>query len=689
MSLRFLAGTAGLTAAILLPTVAVSAAPSDPTTVTADARPAATAPTAPLAPAVAPGQGAVTVTWTAPASSGASPITAYRVRVVPDGRTVTVAAPATSATVTGLADGTQVTATVVAINRVGTSAAAAAGSAIPVPPITVGLTVADGSAKFRDIDVGPDGTVYVTSKDAISRVGDDGATLTALPLGTVKPWTTTVAPNGDVFFVDDAQGGVDEVRRFHDGTVTTVAGIGGHPTWDDTHHFPTTDPMPALDAILPDAVALAVSPVDGAVFVLDHVGGTVMRFTVGGTIARVAGTPGNPTRVSDGDGGPATAAHINGPQYVEIDDDGAIYVAETRGDRVRRFTVGGTIETVAGNGTALIDPAADLDATATGMPAPARMVWMPGRGLLIDTMGRKRLLVDGRLRRIGGDAFDRALFDSPVPPGDGAIGANDNTMALAWNGSTLWGLYVVHNDQGWHPELRSAGPWLDAAEPSEHPGFGSWADLVKLHHRAFVDRAPTATELATWVTALEAGTKTPGQLDDALRRSADNTANVDPIVRLYRAFLGRAPDADGLHFWIARRRNVAPARTWRVADLAAQFTASSEFNRKYGKLSNQAFVTRIYTDVLDRPADTTGVDYWTKQLDTKRLTRARLVLSFSESTENGRKQAANTDVVVAYLALVGRMPTSAETTAWTTAAAGGATDADLLDDLVAAAPSLV
>jgi hypothetical protein len=337
-----------------------------------------------------------------------------------------------------------------------------------------------------------------------------------------------------------------------------------------------------------------------------------------------------------------------------------------------------------------------VDATATGVPYPSRIVWMPTQGLLIDSVGRKRLLagdrvVGDRLLRIGDDAFDRALLDSIFPPGDGPIGANDTTRALAWDAETLWGIYVVHDDatNTWHRVLRAAGPWLPATVPTEHPGFGSWEDLVTLHFRAFIDRAPTPSELSVWVTHLTDGTQIPGELDGFLRGSKENLTNVDPVVRLYRAFLGRAPDANGLRYWIAKRRAAPPAKTWSMAQLANQFTASGEFQRKYGSLSNRAFVTRIYTDVLGRAADPSGVTFWTKQLDTKRRTRATVMVGFSESSEYQRKQRVNTDVAVAYLALVGRMPIAEETAAWLTAVASGTTTIELLEHLVNAAPGLV
>ncbi|HWJ60700.1 MAG TPA: DUF4214 domain-containing protein [Acidimicrobiales bacterium] len=686
MRLRLVLSAAGITAASLVSSGAVTAAPSTPSAPAA----ASTAPTAPRTPSITRGNGRVTVTWTAPASTGGSPITSYRVRVQPGHGAVTVAAPATTATVTGLADGTQVTATVEAVNALGTSPVAAAGTAIPSPPIAKGLVSPYIERQLQDLAVAPDQTLYATRADGIYERPFGSTTFTKLDLGPTTPWALAVGAGGQLYWADQVSGR-NVIREYANGQVRTVAGS----TSSDPAPAPSTTPIAATSASLPSVLELAVNHSDGSVFILDHVRHTVARFTVGGTIAVVAGVPTiGPTGSFSGDGGPAVDAHFDRPQGLAISEYGTVYVGDTGNDRVRAFTVGGTIQTVAGNGTETIDPAADLDATATGVPHPARMVWMPTRGLLVDSDGRKRLLpgdqtLTGRLQRIGDDAFDRALLDSTAAPGNGPAGTSENTASLAWDGTTLWGIYVVPDGQGWRNELRAAGPWLPSGAPTAHPGFGSWADLVTLHFRAFVNRPPTAAERSTWVTPLTNGTKAPGDLDGFLRTSKENLTNVDPVVRLYRAFLGRAPDANGLRYWIAKKRAVAPAKTWTVTQLANQFTASSEFQRKYGALSNKAFVTRIYTDVLGRPADPNGVTFWTKQLDTKRRTRATVMVGFSESPEYKRKQAANTDVAIAYLSLVGRMPTTEETATWNTAVTNGKTNVELLDQLVKAAPTLI
>ena len=95
-----------------------------------------TAPAAPTGVAATAGNASAVVSWTAPANGG-SPITSYAVTLRPGATalapvTVTGNPPSTTATVTGLTNGTAYTFTVTATNAVGTSAASAASA--PVTP---------------------------------------------------------------------------------------------------------------------------------------------------------------------------------------------------------------------------------------------------------------------------------------------------------------------------------------------------------------------------------------------------------------------------------------------------------------------------------------------------------------------------------------------------------------------------
>ena len=76
---------------------------------------------------VSVGNGSVTLSWTAP-SDGGSPITGYMVTASPGGATATKSSSYTQAIITGLANGTSYTFTVVATNAIGSSSASSASA---------------------------------------------------------------------------------------------------------------------------------------------------------------------------------------------------------------------------------------------------------------------------------------------------------------------------------------------------------------------------------------------------------------------------------------------------------------------------------------------------------------------------------------------------------------------------------
>ncbi len=208
--------------------------------------------------------------------------------------------------------------------------------------------------------------------------------------------------------------------------------------------------------------------------------------------------------------------------------------------------------------------------------------------------------------------------------------------------------------------------------------LANWGAFVTQQYDDMTASTPSTPDLNRWKAALSAGTKTKGDLIDELRRSTDNTANVDPAARLYRAFLQRIPDAGGLKFWVTRRRN----GSWPLTKIAQTFATSNEFTTKYGALSNEEFVTRIYTDVLGRAADPGGVAFWTAQLDQHKRDRGSVMVGFSESNEYKTKQVENNDVAISYIFLLGRAPTKLEANGWVARQKAGTSRAELAKALL-------
>src|SRR5580658_6999465 len=92
---------------------------------------------------------------------------------------------------------------------------------------------------------------------------------------------------------------------------------------------------------------VAVNSAGTTVTIGDYNNYRVRQFTVGGNINTIAGTGG---AAFFGDGGLATSAEFNGPQGIAVTSSGGVYVGDNYNDRVRLFTVVAVSNTKTGNG---------------------------------------------------------------------------------------------------------------------------------------------------------------------------------------------------------------------------------------------------------------------------------------------------------------------------------------------------
>ncbi len=104
------------------------------------------------------------------------------------------------------------------------------------------------------------------------------------------------------------------------------------------------------------------------------------------TMRTIAGEPF--TYLSDGDGGPATAAHLNQPAGLDLGPDGSLYIAETGAHRIRRIRPDGIIETVAGTGVLGSGGDGGL-ATQAQLSFPLDVAVAPDGGFYIADQGNK------------------------------------------------------------------------------------------------------------------------------------------------------------------------------------------------------------------------------------------------------------------------------------------------------------
>lgn len=104
------------------------------------------------------------------------------------------------------------------------------------------------------------------------------------------------------------------------------------------------------------------------------------------------------------------------------------------------------------------------------------------------------------------------------------------------------------------------------------------------------------------------------------------------IARLYLAYFGRLPDAEGFEYW--NRQFTAGSS---LADISYSFAVSSELAR-LDLGTDEDFVRHVYDRVLQREPDAAGFAYWLDQLGGE-TDRGELVLYFSDGVEFIRRSA--------------------------------------------------
>ncbi len=255
---------------------------------------------------------------------------------------------------------------------------------------------------------------------------------------------------------------------------------------------------------------------------------------------------------------------------------------------------------------------------------------------------------------------DNGLLDVSTPPTT-FVPKADPGGARRSEAHSIFRLYAAY--LGRQPDVPGLAYWQDeyfscrrslndisaffASSPEFLARYGSLSewDFVRLVYWNVLGRPGENEGLYHWTSILVSRVQTKGQVMTGFTESAEYVQRTgteppsppvciakgvtDSVYRLYQAYFLREPDAGGERHWNQQYGRCLV----QLAAVSDAFASSPEFAARYGSLSDRAFVELVYQNVLGRPGEAGGVDYWTAMLQQGALSRGGVMIGFSESAE--------------------------------------------------------
>lgn len=229
-------------------------------------------------------------------------------------------------------------------------------------------------------------------------------------------------------------------------------------------------------------------------------------------------------------------------------------------------------------------------------------------------------------------------FDTPVAPNE--------LMEPFYTGAT--------QDVGLALEVFEDLGWQNAPLLSD-PLF------VRQQYLDFLDREPEPAGLSAWVNALNNGIPRSSLVEGFLD-SGEFYFKGKFIARTYLGILTRDAEYAGFRGWLAALLNGMSRE-----QIVQFFLDSGEFEAKIGSnLTNSQFVGKMYANVLLRPAETAGFDFWVGRLNSGQMTRAQVALCFLDAVEFQSLSVSQNrvDVSLLYFDMLRRDPDPNEFSTW-------------------------
>jgi len=267
--------------------------------------------------------------------------------------------------------------------------------------------------------------ITVAGNGEEGHTGDGGSATNAR---LKHPHGITIDNDGNLLIACSAS--IRKISPPYNGIITTVA---GHGTPDYSG-----DGGLAIHAQLNGIYDIAVDQA-GNIYIADGGNNRIRKITTDGIIHTIAGTG---TAGYNGDGIPATAAQLNAPYSVTVDDTSNVYIGDAYNFRIRKIDTFGTIHTLIGTGASGFSPDGS-SADTSFINAPACIRYHKDRFLYFTDNNRiRRLAPSGIITTVagnGGGGYD----------GDGGLATAAqlciSPLGIAFD--TAGGVYITASDK--------------------------------------------------------------------------------------------------------------------------------------------------------------------------------------------------------------------------------------------------
>jgi trimeric autotransporter adhesin len=356
----------------------------------------------------------------------------------------------------------------------------------------------DNHSRVRKVDTF--GIITTAAGNGQGFYSGDGSQATSSNVSVSGPTGLAIDHAGNLYIACGGDADSNGIRKIApDGIITTYAGgIGGGGTTGG-------DGGPASAAEFVNLGGLAVDgkgnlfAADGDGYVIRRIDGTTgIITTYAGIGPDSSGGSGGP---SNGDGGPATVAILNDPNFIAADATGNLYVSADDIYEVRKIDTNGIITRFAGNGT-------HVSFSGDGGPATAAVITGVG-GVATDKYGNVYIAGDSRIRKVDTAGIINTIAGngSPTISGDGGL-ATAAGLGEAYNVYVDSEMNIYVMNQSPYAIVRKILPYIIPVTVNMVQGVnGQWEEMQVYPNPSATGRymiaIPTAVTETVYITVTD------------------------------------------------------------------------------------------------------------------------------------------------------------------------------------------